>query len=97
MATLKDPSPEQERGQALVEYVLLLAFLTLVYLVVTRQFKALNVADRLLDPIRNRYANVYRFGHPQAKVDEQTGIYTKHPRAPEGDSIRLFINPEVRQ
>lgn len=86
-----------EQGQALVEYVLLLAFITLVYLLITKQFKALNVADRLLDPVRNRYANVYRYGHPQAKVDEQSGIYTKHPRAPEGDAIRLFINPEIRQ
>jgi hypothetical protein len=84
-----------ESGQALTEYVLLIALITLVYLLVVRQFRALQLADRLLDPIRDRYATIYRFGSPLAKPPEEGGAF--HPRVPQGNSIRLFINPRESQ
>ncbi len=84
-----------ESGQALTEYVLLVALIALAYLLVVRQFRALQLADRLLDPIRERYATIYRFGHPQAKPPEEGGAF--HPRIPQGNTIRLFINPRETQ
>jgi Flp pilus assembly pilin Flp len=91
MASLR----QNESGQALTEYVLLVSLIILGYLVVIRGLQATGVADRLLDPIRNRFAATYRFGNPQAKAPEDGGF--KHPRfSSDGRSIRLFINPETR-
>jgi hypothetical protein len=92
MASLRGGS---QAGQALTEYVLLLALIGLAYLLVVRGFRNFRVADRLLDPVRNRYAAIYRFGSPLAKPPEEGGAF--HPRIPQGNSIRLFINPREPQ
>jgi len=83
-----------QSGQAITEYVLLIALVLMAYLVVIRGLQATGIADRLLDPLRDRFAATYRFGNPRAKAPEDGGF--KHPRfSSDGRSIRLFINPET--
>ena len=83
----------QQSGQALTEYVLLLLLVSLAYALISHRFRSLNIADRLLDPIRNTYAYTYRYGHPKARGPEDGGPRL-HPRAIGGENFRLFINPD---
>lgn len=83
-------------GQALFEYVLGMALVALIYVVIVRNFRALDLADKLLSPLRNQYANTYRHGHPDARGPDDGGP-TFHPRAGGGDNFRLFINPDLQR
>lgn len=83
-------------GQSLTEYVLGMALVALIYVLIVRNFKAFNLADKLLSPLRNQYAHTYRHGHPDARGPDDGGP-TFHPRASGGDNFRLFINPEQQR
>ena len=92
------PTRRLESGQALTEYVLLLVLVTLIYVLIVRQFRAMDLADKLLSPLRDQYAYTYRFGDPRARGTED-GAPVRHPRAVTGsdNNFRLFLNPEARR
>lgn len=85
-------------GQALTEYVLLLVLVSLIYALIVRQFRSMDLADKLLIPLREQYAYTYRYGDPRARGPDDGGP-TRHPRAVTGsnNNFRLFLNPESRQ
>lgn len=87
----------EERGQAVVEYVLLLAVTLVFFLVVTRGMIALKIEERLMRPLSQKYARAYRYGHPDALGYEDGGP-KKHPRAiaPGTESFRIFINTRTQ-
>ncbi len=96
---LKAAQPARgESGQAFTEYVLLLVLVTLIYALIVRQFKAMDLADKLLIPLREQYAYTYRYGDPRARGPDDGGPI-RHPRAVTGsnDNFRLFLNPESKQ
>lgn len=80
-----------ESGQAITEYILLMAIVASAFLFMTAIFRQQKVADALSKPIQSDYVNAYRFGHP--KAEEADGTFKKHPRLGDnGKNGRIFIS-----
>ncbi len=83
-----------ESGQAVTEYVLLLAITLVFFLALSRGLALFKVEEKIMRPISQSYARAYRYGHPEA-LGYDDGGPKKHPRAiaPGTESFRIFINP----
>ena len=88
---------KNESGQAIIEYVLLLAIIATAFLVASRGLGKLGIADKLTRPVKQDFAAAYRYGHPKAKGSDEGG-FELHPRAIAGggNNFRIFINPTFR-
>lgn len=82
---------QDESGQALTEYILLMLIVAGAFIAMTALFRQQKVADALSKPIQSDYVNAYRFGHP--KAEEVDGAFKKHPRLGDnGRNGRIFIS-----
>lgn len=81
-------------GQAMTEYVVLLAVLVSVFVGVHQLLKQSGFGAKLLDPVREDFAATYQYGHPQARFNGQDFDGAKlHPRITSPGNFRIFINP----
>jgi len=85
------------RGQATVEYILLLSTVALIYTVVIKGFKQFGFTEKMTKQLSGPFARAYQYGHPEARGYDDGGP-RNHPRADtQGDNnFRMFINPEVK-
>ncbi len=85
---------QDESGQAMTEYLLLLLVILSMAALVREAFRRYQLADQLLTPFNRRFAYVYRYGHVDARGPDDGG-FKKHPRAlGDGEeNFRLFLNP----
>ena len=82
-----------ERGQATVEYILMLAVLTSVFIGVMKALGGSGLSSKLTQPITGAYKRAYQNGHPEATSVDDGG--KRHPRMlGKAESFRIFINPE---
>jgi hypothetical protein len=82
-----------ERGQAVVEYILLVAIIVTFFVGVRRAFERFRIGEALMRPITQEFAAAYQFGHPKAKGFDNGGP-EYHPRAIGGNNnFRIFFNP----
>ena len=65
-----------ESGQAIVEYILLLAVILSTFLVVARGLGRIGIVKRMMEPLNTEFANIYRYGHPKG----QPYPANNHPR-----------------
>ncbi len=87
---------QDESGQAVVEYILLLALVVSTFSLINAGFKRFDVGGKLLRPVKGSFAATYQYGHPEAKGGDS---FEFHPRKPPGsgkENFRLFINPAER-
>jgi hypothetical protein len=79
------------RGQATLEYVLMLLIVVSSYLFVVRGLMDAGLTQLFLRPIQGDYARAYQFGHPKAEFDGSGG--KNHPRFNgNGDNnFRIFL------
>jgi len=80
-----------ESGQAMVEYILLLAVIVMAGMLVQKGMKSLQIAKRLTSPLQKTFAATYQYGHPKAKGGSD-GVFEMHPKA-DTKKFRIFINP----
>ena len=85
-----------ESGQALTEYVLLLALVVGFFITISKGLALIHASDMILRPVKEEYARSYRYGHPKAKGFDDGGPEF-HPRAETGskNNFRIFINPDL--
>lgn len=86
---------KDEEGQAVTEYVLMLASIVSLYLLLTAGLVRIGLAKKLMMPLTTQFAAIYQFGHPKAKGYDNGGPEF-HPRvsSPGGqNNFRLFLNP----
>jgi Flp pilus assembly pilin Flp len=83
-----------QSGQAVTEYIMLLAIIVVVFLSVLQGIERLGLMTRLMRPLQGDFARTYQYGHPQAKGFDDGGP-EKHPRARGGDNFRLFMSPRI--
>ena len=79
-------------GQAVTEYILLLAILVSVYTALLNGLMDSGAIDALKKPLEKTFAYTYRYGHPDARGQDDggpTGIPQHHDSA----NFRIFINP----
>lgn len=80
-----------ESGQAILEYILLLAMIVGLSSLVFRGLRQMNLAGIMMGPMRGSFAKAYQSGDPRARgIDNPNGAY-RHPRDTRGEeSFRMF-------
>lgn len=85
----------RRRGQATIEYILLLSTIAMIYAVVINGFRHLGFTEKMTKTLSEPFARAYRHGHVEGRGYDDGGP-RNHPRMEGGDnSFRLFINPAV--
>ena len=85
-----------QQGQATTEYILLLAFVVIGYMMFAKALDDIGAGQLLMRPITGPFAAAYQYGNPKAKGFDNGGP-EGHPRVTEGkDNFRLFLNPDIR-
>ncbi len=92
MKGMKGARTNRESGQAVVEYILLLAIVTSIFIVVSKGLTRAGLTKLLMKPLREDFSRAYQYGHPKALGFDDGGP-KNHPRAEGENSFRLFINP----
>jgi hypothetical protein len=79
-------------GQAIAEYVILLAIIVLIYSAMLKNFGSGQVFEKLRKPFVEQYAHTYRYGHPDARGQDDGGPKFI-PQYHTEENFRIFINP----
>ena len=83
-----------QKGQAITEYIVMVAAVVSFYFVVTAGLKELNVIEVLFQPINKGYKQAYQFGDPNAQgFESRTGQPSNHPAYDVGQNGKFFANP----
>ncbi len=81
-------------GQALLEYVILLAIVVSLFVTMTKRLSESNVFARLQKPFQEEFARAYRYGHPDARGQDDGGpVNLPQYDDTDGRNFRIFINP----
>jgi hypothetical protein len=84
---------KNENGQAVTEYILMMAMIVSIYLLFTAGLVRIGLAKKLMQPMTDTFTATYQFGHPKAKGYDNGGP-EYHPRALGGqNNFRIFFNP----
>ncbi len=90
-----------DRGQAVLEYTILLAIVVSTYVLFSKWLQSTDLADRLAKPLTNQYKYTYQYGHPQARGSQGGPKYIPQYVAPSGggdeQNFRIFINPPIKE
>ena len=84
----------REAGQAVVEYILLLAIIISIYSLLVNVISDSDAFANMKKPLEKDFAYTYRYGHPKARGQEDGG--PKYiPQYDGGENFRIFINPPI--
>ena len=86
-----------ESGQAVMEYILLLAIVIGLYTAVLDQLSQTNALDALKKPLTQDFVYTYRYGNIKARGQNDGGpLYIPQQHDPD-KNFRIFINPPISQ
>ena len=86
-----------ESGQAVVEYILLLAIVVGLYSFVLNKIAQSNAITAMKGPFTKDLTYTYRYGHPKARGQDDGGpLYIPQQHDSQND-FRIFINPPMNQ
>jgi hypothetical protein len=80
-------------GQAIAEYVILLAIVVLVYTALLKSLGGSSSFAAFKRPFVEQYKYTYRYGHPDARGQDDGGDPALIPQYHDPESFRIFINP----
>jgi uncharacterized protein (UPF0333 family) len=87
---------KNQKGQAITEYILLIAVIVTFYLIVVKGMEKFRLDEKLMTPVTGDFARAYRYGNVKAKGYDDGGP-ENHPRAVGGrGNFRIFISPGQR-
>lgn len=87
-------------GQGTIEYILVILIVFVLARTAMVGIDSMKLSERLLKPVREDYAQAFKYGHPKAVgADEiNSGIPSKGYGPPRGGTgganTRMFINPQ---
>ena len=87
-----------QRGQAVTEYILMLAFAVVAFMMLMSWVSSSKLAQKLAKPIQQDFAKAYKYGNPKASGYDDDGGPQNHPRindSSEGNNFRIFLNPRI--
>ena len=94
MEKLRLKAASNRRGQALIEYVLLLSILIFVFSLLLESLAQTGAMQSLKKPLEKDFVYTYRYGHPKARGQEDGG--PKYiPTYNDPQNFRIFINPPI--
>jgi hypothetical protein len=79
-------------GQAITEYVILLAIVVLIYTALLKSLGGSSSFAAFKKPFVEQYKYTYRYGHPDARGQDD-GDPALIPQYSDRESFRIFINP----
>lgn len=82
-----------ESGQAITEYILLLAFVVSLWMAIIGRLGGLDLENKLTKPIKDDFRRAYQWGHPKAVGPGEQDGPKMHPRMTSSENFRIFINP----
>jgi hypothetical protein len=85
--------PGDDSGQAITEYVVMIAVVLSFYLIIARFLTSSGLATKLASPIQQDFARTYQYGKPDVLGFSDPGGPKDHPRIQSTGNFRLFINP----
>ena len=83
----------QRSGQAITEYVLLLAIIVSLYTMLVKGLSSMNVVNNLKKPLETQFKYTYQYGHPEARGPSDGG--PKYIPQKSDANFRIFINPPI--
>jgi hypothetical protein len=83
---------KDESGQAVTEYILLLAAIVGFYVILANFINSYGLGSKLMVPITGNFAHAYQYGKVNALGFEDGGP-SNHPRIHSAGNFRIFINP----
>ena len=86
----------RDSGQAVIEYILLLAIIVFIYTLVLNHLTDSNGWAQMKKPLTQDYAFTYRYGHPEARGQEDGGPKLI-PQQHDPQNFRIFINPPINE
>jgi hypothetical protein len=86
---------KDESGQAITEYIVMIAVVLSFYLTVARFLTTSGLANKLAAPLQQDFARTYQYGKPDVLGFENGGP-KDHPRIQSAGNFRLFINPSTQ-
>ncbi len=83
-------------GQAITEYILLLAILVSFYTALVNGLLNSGALTALKKPLEKDFKFTYQFGHPEARGQNDGG--PKYiPQHHDPENFRIFINPPINE
>ncbi len=84
-----------DSGQAVVEYILLLAIVVGLYTFILDKISKSNALNAMRKPFTKDLMYTYRYGHPKARGQDDGGpLYIPQQHDGQND-FRIFINPPI--
>lgn len=83
-----------QAGQAITEYILLLAILVSIYTLLMNGLLNSGAVDALKKPLEKDFKYTYQYGHPEARGQNDGGPKSI-PQHHDAANFRIFINPPI--
>jgi hypothetical protein len=97
MKILRHLTPRSESGQAVIEYVLLLAIIIFLYTLVLERLAGSNGFEVMKKPLTQDFKYTYRYGHPEARGQTDGGPKLIPQHHEPAQNFRIFINPPINE
>ena len=85
---------DTQAGQAVTEYIILLAILVSFYTLFINGLMNSNALSALKAPLEKDFKFTYRYGHPEARGQNDGGPKFI-PQYHDPQNFRIFINPPI--
>jgi hypothetical protein len=85
-------------GQAVMEYIVLLAIVVGMYAFLMRELSKRDMFQKMQKPLTADFTATYRYGHPKAKGIDDGGpvnIPTVQSKGYDDSNFRIFYNPSI--
>ena len=81
----------------MTEYILLLAIVISLYAMILEKLGSSAAFDNMKKPLTQDYAFTYRYGHPQARGQNDGGPKFIPQQHDDEQNFRIFINPPINE
>jgi hypothetical protein len=86
-----------ESGQAVVEYILLLAIVVFLYTLLLNKLGQTNALQAMQKPLTQDFTYTYRYGNVKARGQNDGGPIDIPQQHDSEKNFRIFINPPINQ
>ena len=85
----------EQKGQAVVEYILLLSALVTMFVVLAKGIGSMNLAKKLMKPLTKNFAKAYQYGdvNTSGPDDDEGAVNHAQAQNPQGANFRIFLSP----
>ena len=94
---MNESKQRRSDGQAVLEYILLLAIVVSLFGFVLNLLSGTNMMTNLKKPLEQTFTYTYRYGHPDARGQENGGPKYIPQYHDLDQNFRIFVNPPIKE